>query len=180
MRILGVDPGTLRTGVGVVETSGSRYHLVHFEIISVPPSQPIAKRLRAIFHTLGEIIRCYQPQALALENIFYHKNVRSMLRIGEARSCALLAAADQNVDVIEYPPAKVKQSVTGNGRASKEQMQAMVKTLLNMKELPPSDGADALALAICHLHHYQFKKIRDLSAASPKTLKSFTASGTHR
>ena len=152
MRVLGVDPGTRRTGAGIIEAQGNRYQLVHFEVISVKESLPIADRLHLIYEALCRLMVQYKPSVLALENIFFGKDVRAMIKIGEARACAMLAASGQAIDVVEYPPARVKQSVSGNGRATKDQIQHMVKTLLNLKTLPPPDGADALAVAICHLH----------------------------
>ncbi len=152
MRILGVDPGTWKTGVGLIETQGSRYQLLHFEVISLKENLPLAARLLHIYKTLGERIREYRPDVMALENVFYSKDVSALVKIGEARACAMLAAAEQNLEVAEYPPARVKQSVTGSGRATKEQVQYMIKMLLNLKTPPPADGADALAVAICHTH----------------------------
>ena len=152
MRILGVDPGTRRTGAGIIESNGNRYSLVHFEIFTVPAQVPIADRLHRIHRFLQGILRDYRPDVLALENVFFGENAQSMVKIGEARACAMLAASEFGIDVVEYPPARVKQAVTGNGRATKEQMQQMVKRLLNMKTAPPADGADAVAVAICHLH----------------------------
>lgn len=147
-----MDPGTRRTGVGVIESERNDYRLLHFEVITVKESLPIAERLRLIYQSLSKIILQHRPDVLALENIFYGKDIRAMVKIGEARACAMLAASEQGIGVIEYPPARVKQSISGNGKATKEQIQHMVKTLLNLETLPPADGADALAVAICHLH----------------------------
>ena len=152
MRVLGVDPGTWKTGVGIIETQGSRYQLIHTEVLTAGEGLPLPKRLRLIYEGLRARIREYQPEVLALENVFYHKDLSAVVKIGEARACAMLAASELGIDVIEYPPARVKQSVSGNGRATKEQVQHMVKTLLNLSELPSTDSADALAVAICHLH----------------------------
>lgn len=152
MRILGVDPGTWKTGVGVIETRLNRYQLVHTEVITIREHLTVSQRLRRIYEGLQERIREYRPEVLALENVFYHKDITAVVKIGEARACAMLAAAGQNIEVVEYPPARIKQAVSGNGRATKEQMQHMVKTLLNLKSLPLPDSADALAVAICHGH----------------------------
>ena len=172
MRILGIDPGTRRTGAGLIEAKGNRAELIHFEIIIVKDSLPIAERLRQIHECLSEIIREYHPDVLALENIFFGKDIRAMVKIGEARACAMLAASEAGIDVVEYPPARVKQSVSGNGRATKEQIQHMMKRLLNLKTLPPADGADALAVAICHWHNHktidQRLKTTDLKRKSKK------------
>lgn len=152
MRVLGIDPGTWKTGVGIIETQGSRYHLVHESVIAVKGNPPLEKRLLQIYQGVTACIREHKPEVLALENVFYGKDLQAMVKIGEARSCAMLAAAEQNIEVLEYPPARVKQAVSGNGRATKEQVQQMIKTLLGLKEAPKADSADALAVAICHVH----------------------------
>ena len=152
MRILGVDPGTWHMGAGVLEARGNQYHLVHFEVIHPPRTADLPARLLQIYRTLGEIIRIYEPSVLALENVIFCKDIRATVKLGEARAAAMLAASERGVPVVEYPPARVKQSVTGSGRATKEQVQHMMQRLLGMKELPPSDGADALAVALCHFH----------------------------
>lgn len=152
MRILGVDPGTRRTGIGIIESEGNRYRLLHFEILILKPTTPLPDRLKHIYHSLLVLLRQFRPDVLALENVFFGKDPRAMVKIGEARACAMLAASEEGIDVVEYPPARVKQAVSGNGRATKVQVQQMIKALLNMKTVPPADGADALAVAICHLH----------------------------
>ncbi len=152
MRILGVDPGTRRTGAGIIEATGSRYELVFADTVNIPESFPIEKKLHRIYQSLSEIIGRHRPEILALENIFYSKNIRSMLRIGEARACAMLAAAGHGLNVVEYLPTRVKQSVSGNGRASKDQVQRMVRVLLGIRDEMEPDTADALAVAICHGH----------------------------
>lgn len=166
MRVLGIDPGTWRTGIGVIETQGNRYQLVHESVIAVKGNPPIAKRLLQIYQGIKACMQEYKPEVLALENVFYGKDLQAMVKIGEARSCAMLAAAEQNIEVLEYPPARVKQAVSGNGRATKEQVQHMIKTLLSLKEAPKADSADALAVAICHAHTGGRSRIE-----SPKTKK---------
>lgn len=161
MRVLGVDPGTWRTGVGILETQGNRYSLVHAELIRMEDKkQELSGRLLKIFRRLGECIQAYKPDVVALENVFYAKDVTSLVKIGEARACAMLAAADYGIPLKEYLPTRVKQAVTGNGRASKEQMQHMIKTLLGLKALPQADTADALAVAICHVHGAKSASLR--------------------
>lgn len=152
MRVLGVDPGTWKTGVGVIEAQGNRYQLVFETVIAVKGDPPLSKRLFQIYQGISACIQEYKPDVLALENVFFGKDLQAMVKIGEARACAMLAAAEKNIDVAEYPPARVKQAVSGNGRATKEQIQHMIKTLLNLKEAPKADSADALAAAICHVH----------------------------
>lgn len=152
MIILGIDPGTQRTGAGLIKKNGSNYEMVHVETIRMKPTLPLAQKLLQIYKSLVEIIRRFHPDVLALENVFFGKDVQAMVKIGEARACAMLAAAEMGIEVVEYPPARIKQSITGNGQATKEQMQLMVGRLLNLKNLPPSDEADALAVALCHAH----------------------------
>jgi crossover junction endodeoxyribonuclease RuvC len=153
MRILGVDPGTWRTGVGIIETQGNRYQLVHTEVITVREKQEkISGRLLQIYRKLSEAIKTHRPEVVALENVFYGKDITAMVKVGEARACAMLAAAEAGLEVLEYAPTRVKQAVSGNGRATKEQVQHMIKTLLGLKTLPFPDSADALAIAICHIH----------------------------
>ncbi|MDP3920308.1 MAG: crossover junction endodeoxyribonuclease RuvC [Candidatus Omnitrophota bacterium] len=158
MRILGVDPGSWRTGVGVIEIHAGQYQLVHVEVVKIAQGLAIPKRLERIHEGLGEVIRRFSPDIMALESVFFGKDIRALVRIGEARAAAMLAASEQDVPVVEYAPAKVKQSISGSGRASKEQMQYMVKSLLKLQSAPPSDGADALAVAICHAHSNRAKQ----------------------
>jgi crossover junction endodeoxyribonuclease RuvC len=147
-----VDPGTHRTGAGLIEAEGSRYRFLYSEILSLKSELSGPQKLHSIYKFLKQILERFRPQILALENIFYSKDVRAMVKIGEARACAILAASELGISVVEYAPARIKQAVSGNGRATKEQMQHMVKTLLNLKDLPSPDAADALAVAICHWH----------------------------
>ena len=165
MKILGIDPGTLKTGAGIIESQGSSYKLLHFEVIKPSPKHTIVQRLGYIHRALVEVIRKFQPEVLALESVFFSKDVQATVKIGEARACAMLAASAAGIDVVEYPPARVKQAVSGNGRATKEQVQQMIKILLNLKELPAEDGADALALAICHFHSAKTVLLKQLAKA---------------
>ncbi len=152
MRVIGVDPGTHKTGVGILEADGQKYKVIYCGIIRANSKDPIAKRLLHIFESLQTVIQSYQPEAMALETLFFAKDIQAVERIGEARACAMLAASKQNLEVIEYAPTAVKKSVTGNGRAAKEQVQFMVTRLLNLKAAPSIDASDALAIAMCHLH----------------------------
>lgn len=151
MRVLGIDPGTLRMGVGVIECEGSCYQLVTFESIEFSRRLPLAGRLKEIHQSVLGFIERYLPDVVALENVFFGKNVRSLVKMGEARASAMLAAVERKIPVVEYPPARVKQAISGNGRASKIQVQQMVKHLLRLKSVPPVDAADALAVALCHV-----------------------------
>ena len=152
MRILGIDPGSQITGYGVVEKLGSR--LVHVDNggIFTHPADAFPEKLRTIFAGILELIGRHRPDCVALENIFVAKNVKSSFQLGHARGAVMVAAAQQSLKVYEYPPTSVKLAVTGYGRASKDQIQQMVKRLLKLPETTYHDASDALAVAICHLH----------------------------
>ncbi|HLD50438.1 MAG TPA: crossover junction endodeoxyribonuclease RuvC, partial [bacterium] len=115
MRILGVDPGTWRTGAGVIETKGSGYREIHFRVVTIKEKLPVPARLRIIYKTLLDVIREHRPEVLALEKFFFGKDFEAMVRVGEARACAMLAASECGIEVVEYAPMQVKRSVTGNG-----------------------------------------------------------------
>ncbi|OQX53142.1 MAG: crossover junction endodeoxyribonuclease RuvC [Candidatus Omnitrophica bacterium 4484_213] len=152
MRILGIDPGTVITGFGVVEKKENKLRVIDYGIIKPKSRLSLVQRLKYIYKEINQIIKKNNLDILVIEDIFFHKNFRSAAKIGEARSVAILAAANQNLEVIEYLPTEIKQSVIGNGRASKVQVQNMVKRILGLSEIPFSDAADALAAAICHCH----------------------------
>jgi len=139
-------------GFGILDSNGQNYKLVICGTIRAAVKDPIAKRLLHMFESLQKNMQGYQPDVVALESLFFAKDIRAVERIGEARACAMLAASKQGIEVIEYAPTEVKKSVTGNGRATKEQVQFMVKRLLNLKEAPALDASDALAIAMCHIH----------------------------
>ena len=151
MRILGIDPGSVRTGYGCVETDGSRHRLIAAGALSMPAATPLANRLLDIHRGLARLVRDVDPDAVAIENLFHAKNVRSALVLGHARGVAVLAAVEAGVPVVEYTPAEIKRAVVGYGRAEKAQVARMVQTILALRELPSSTHAsDALAVAICH------------------------------
>ena len=153
VRILGIDPGSLRLGYGVVETEGAggaRVAYVECGVISAPAHRPRAVRLAEIGRGLRELIAEVRPDAVAMEEAFYGVNVQSTIALGEARGVALFVAAEEGLDVTGYPPATVKKSVVGHGRATKEQVGFLVRALLSMRRTPAPDAADALAIAICH------------------------------
>ena len=152
MRILGIDPGTIVMGYGVVDSRDDRVTLVDCGALKTPPRSPIGERLRFLYARLIELISEYHPDAMAVERPFTAKNPKSALAVGQAQAVAILAAANNGVPVYEYTPARVKQSVANYGASSKEQIQQMVKLQLGLSEVPqPSDAADALAVALCHL-----------------------------
>lgn len=153
MIILGIDPGTAITGFGVVEARGNSYKPITYHCLRTGPELPLASRLKHLYQGISDIITQYKPDCMAVEELFFNKNARTALAVGHARGIALLAGANAGLPVAEYTPLQVKQAVTGYGKADKQQVQFMVKTLLGLQEIPkPDDVADALAIAICHAH----------------------------
>ncbi len=153
MRIFGIDPGSNRTGYGCVETDGSRHRIVISGAISAPALAPFPDRLLKIHSRLAALLADCRPDCVAIESLFHAANARSALKLGHARGVAVLAAVEAGLPVVEYTPAEVKRAVVGYGRAEKHQVQQMVKLLLGLAALPsPHDAADALAVAICHVH----------------------------
>ncbi len=153
MRILGVDPGSRRTGYGCIETEGSRHHVVDCGAVTVPPRIPLAEKLLVVHRRLAELLARHRPDVVVLEDLFYARNVRSALVLGHVRGALMLAAAAAGITIREYTPAEVKQAVVGYGRAEKRQVQQMVALLLGMEQPPtPLDVSDALAVALCHAH----------------------------
>lgn len=153
MKVFGIDPGSERTGFGCVETNGSRHRLVTCGAITTPAMAPFPDKLLAIHARLGDLLRECTPDCVAIENIFHAANARSALKLGHARGVAMLAAVQSGVPVLEYTPAEIKRAVVGYGRAEKGQVGAMIKLILGLDDVPePHDAADALAVAICHIH----------------------------
>jgi crossover junction endodeoxyribonuclease RuvC len=153
VRIFGIDPGSIRTGYGCVETDGRRHHLVAFGAIASPTTDSFPDRLARIHLELARLLAAHRPDTVAIENVFHGRNARSALKLGHARGVAILAAVQAGCHVVEYTPAEVKRAVVGHGRAEKHQVQHMIKLLLGLAAAPkPHDAADALAIAICHLH----------------------------
>ena len=153
MRVFGIDPGSERTGYGCVESDGRSHRLVTCGAITASPGAAFPQRLSRIYRELSSLLRTAQPDCVAIENLFHAVNARSALKLGHARGVAMLAAVEAGCEVVEYTPAEVKRAVVGYGRAEKPQVQLMVKLLLGLAAAPsPHDAADALAVAICHLH----------------------------
>lgn len=152
--VLGIDPGSLKTGFGIINANGSRHEYVASGVIRLPKGE-LPERLKVIFDSITEIIEEYCPQQMAIEQVFMAKSAGSALKLGQARGAAIVAAVNQELPVYEYEARKVKQSVVGNGSADKFQMQAMVKTLLKLSSTPQEDAADALGIAICHANSHQ-------------------------
>ncbi|HEY2446348.1 MAG TPA: crossover junction endodeoxyribonuclease RuvC [Rhizomicrobium sp.] len=152
MRILGLDPGLARMGWGVIDVEGTRLLHVAHGAVTTDPNEGIGFRLLALFESLCRVIVEFEPAAIAIEQVFVHKDPSAALKLGQARAVALLAAARSGLEIAEYTPNHVKKCVVGVGHAGKEQVQAMVKRLLPVAHLESKDAADALALAIAHAH----------------------------
>ncbi len=153
MRVLGFDPGTATTGYGIVEGRGSRLHYIAHGTISTPAHTPFADRLKTIFLEARDLIALHAPDAVAIEKIFFSQNVTTGISVAQARGVIAVAAALADKPIAEFSPLEVKNAVVGYGKATKAQVQDMVKILLNLDAIPkPDDAADALALAICEIH----------------------------
>lgn len=160
MLVLGIDPGSAITGFGVIKATGNKLEAVDYGCIRTAPSLPLEERLNIIFREVKLLIEKHNPDFFAVEELFFNKNVRTALTVGQARGVILLAGAQSNLAVHEYTPLQVKQAVVGYGRADKSQIQFMVKTILGLSEVPkPDDVADALAIAICHTHFHNSARI---------------------
>ena len=175
--ILGLDPGTNVMGYGIIAINGSRLQLIQFGVIHLSKYEGHELKLKKIFERVLSLLDEYHPDEVALEAPFFGKNVQSMLKLGRAQGVSMAAALYREIPITEYAPKKVKQSVTGNGNASKEQVAKMLMTLLGIKELPKLlDATDALAVALCH--HFQKGEVKNKSASwegfvkeNPKRLK---------
>jgi len=154
MLVVGIDPGIAITGYGLVrEAQDGSLQVVDYGAITTQANTPLSERLSHLFDKLNVVLSKHDPESGAVENLFFQKNVRTAMSVGQARGVALLSLAKAAIPVNDYTPGEVKQAVTGYGGADKRQVQEMVRTLLNLDELPkPDDAADALAVAICHLH----------------------------
>jgi len=158
MLVLGVDPGSRVTGYGLVEKRGQQMTCLHAGTFGTSLKRPFFERIYEIFQSMTEIMNRFQPEEMAVEDLFFHKNLESALKIGHARGAVLIAAVQNRVKIFEYSPLEIKKSVVGYGRASKEQVRSMTQILLKMKTQPPLDASDALATAICHLNWTRFHK----------------------
>jgi len=152
--ILGIDPGSRKTGFGIINAQGANLSYLSSGVIRTPEGD-LANRLQTIFASVTEIIQEYQPQELAIENVFMAKSAGSALKLGQARGAAMVAATNMGLTVFEYEVRKIKQAVVGTGGADKLQIQHMVRTLLKVPRNPQEDAADALAVAICHANTQQ-------------------------
>lgn len=162
MLILGIDPGTATTGFGLVREDDEQGGIVaiHYGVILTPSKMPMPNRLQLIYKGIGDLIREYQPDAAAIEEMFFGKNVTAAITVAQGRGVALMAMADANLKIYEYKPAQIKQTIAGSGNAPKPQMQEMVKTLLDLETIPkPDDAADALAIAITALQSSRWERL---------------------
>lgn len=154
MRVLGIDPGSETLGWGVVEGSGLKYAGVEFGTVRSSPKLPFPKRLANIYAGVSQVLDRYSPDVVSIEEAFYAVNASTALKLGQVRGVVLLVAEQRGLEIAEYAPRLIKQTVTGYGAADKHQVGEMVRVLLRMKSVPtPHDAADALAIAICHFHH---------------------------
>lgn len=160
MRVLGIDPGTATTGYGVVEETEEGLRALAYGVVTTPSDLPLPRRLQTVYRELRRLVQEWQPDAAAVEELYFNVNVRTAMSVGQARGVALLAMADEGLPVAEYGPGEVKQALTGYGGAEKRQMQEMVRILLGLPSIPhPDDAADALAVAVCHLHSARLRAL---------------------
>lgn len=159
MLAIGIDPGTETTGFALVdEDETGSLHAIDYGVIKTNKASSAEKRLQVIYNQMNEIISLHRPDTGAVEKLFFQRNVTNAIAVGQARGVIMLALANAGIEIMEYSPQEVKQAVTGYGAAEKRQIQIMVQTVLGLKELPkPDDAADALAIAICHLHAIGYK-----------------------
>lgn len=159
MIILGIDPGIAIVGYSIIECNGNKFRAIDYGCIKTESNLLFPERIKIIYDRLIEIIEKYKPDDLAIEELFFNKNVKTAIKVGQARGVEILAGVNQGLEIYEYTPLQIKQAVVGYGRADKNQVQEMVKILLNLKEKPkPDDVADALAVAICHGSSIKFKE----------------------
>ena len=151
MIILGIDPGLAKTGCGVIKLEKGKVKPLTYGVISTKPKEPLSQRLKIIYEDIREICREYQPDVASIESIFFAANVKTAVAVAQARGVAILATEEGGLDLVEYSPLQIKQAIVGYGRATKKQVQEMVRVLLSLDQLPkPDHAADALAVALCH------------------------------
>ena len=153
MRILGIDPGYAILGWGVIDMKGNHFKVVDYGAVTTDAKMEMPDRLKVLYNSLMDIITEYEPDVASIEELFFNTNAKTAILVGQARGVAVLACANSGLEIEEYTPLQIKQGLVGYGRAEKKQVQQMVKTILNLKEVPkPDDTADAVAAAICHGH----------------------------
>ena len=160
MIVLGIDPGLLQTGYGLIKVGSNKNQVIDYGTISPNSKDKLALRLLAIYNDLLSIIEQYKPSIMAIEEVFYGKNVKSALLLGHARGVSMICAAKYNIPAFEYSARKVKQSITGNGNADKSQVKFMIMKELNLKQFnAPIDASDALAIALCHIYQVRLEEL---------------------
>jgi crossover junction endodeoxyribonuclease RuvC len=171
--VMGIDPGVANTGFGIVRLAGSQMSAIDGGVVEAPGEDSPERRLARIHAALAELMTWHEPAAMALEDVYFGKNVRSAIGVGQARGVAMLAAAEREVPCFDYTPQAVKMAVCGSGSAPKDQVQRMVGSLLGLPEPPQSDhAADALAVAICHAAHAPAHRGRAASAKAPAAVSA--------
>ncbi|MDW8437669.1 MAG: crossover junction endodeoxyribonuclease RuvC [Chloroherpetonaceae bacterium] len=182
MTTLGIDPGTLFTGFGVVERDGKTFRAVDFGVIATNPNDEMPKRLKRIYDELSRVIETHKPQRVALETAFYGKNAQSALKLGQARGAAMILAMNYALPISEYAPREVKKAITGNGNAAKAQVEFMAKKLLSLEtETARADAFDALAIALCDAFSLSPPRQTEPRRPAPKakTWKAFLDANPH-
>lgn len=175
MRVLGLDPGSRRTGYGVVESEGNRYRSLGHGRVTPSAKLALPARLHAIAERVGEILDEFRPDCVAVEEAFYHESVRSTLVLGHVRGALIVTAVARGIEIAEYTPRAIKQSVTGNGGATKDQVAFMVQRLLGVRGAIPEDAADALGVALCHHHRARRPAPARAASAAARTLEALLA-----
>lgn len=159
MRILGLDPGLAILGFGLIDTNGNKFKLVDYGIINTEPDLTFPERLKLLYDDLDFLIKRYQPDEVSIEELFFYRNVTTAIKVAQARGVQVLCCLNNKIPIYEYTPLQVKQAIVGYGRATKNQVQEMVRIILNLEKVPkPDDVADALAVAITHGSSIKFKE----------------------
>lgn len=159
MRIIGIDPGYAILGYGIIEMTGNKFSVIEYGAITTDAKMEMPERLKHIYASLMEVIARHNPETASIEELFFNNNAKTALMVGQARGVAILACINSGLEIGEYTPLQIKQALVGYGRAEKKQIQSMVKTILNLEQVPkPDDTADALAAAICHGHCGNYRK----------------------
>lgn len=181
MKIIGIDPGTSITGIGIIEHRNGKTSLIHYDTINLNSKSPLPDRLKIIYDRCLECIKKFTPDEFAIETAFYGKNIQSTLKLGQARGVAIIAALNSNLRISEYSPREIKKSVTGNGASSKEQVQYMIKSILSVKNSYEMsvDSSDAIAVALCHFYSKQNLAGR-ISSKGKISWKSFAENNPER
>jgi crossover junction endodeoxyribonuclease RuvC len=180
MRVLGLDPGSRKTGYGVAERHGNRFRCLAHGAVAPPARMDLPRRLHAIADRVGALIDAHRPDVVAVEEAFFHESVRSTLVLGHVRGALLVVAVGHGVEVAEYSPREIKQSVTGSGGAAKEQVAFMVRRLLGLEAALTPDAADALAVALCHLHRARLSAPARAASAAAQRLEAMLAGRSGR